>query len=84
MAEIVYTLCALTSLACAILLWRGYARTGTRLLLWSSLCFAGLTINNVMLVLDRVVLPAPAFATWRLLAALVGISLLLYGLIHDE
>ena len=84
MAEIVYALCAFTSLACAVLLWRGYSRTGTRLLFWSSLCFVGLTINNVMLVLDKVILPTPTFATWRLLAALVGVSLLLYGLIHDE
>ena len=35
----VYVLCFLTSAACAWLLGRSYARTGTRLLLWSSVCF---------------------------------------------
>ena len=50
MIQLVYVLCALTSLACAILLLRGYFRTRVRLLLWSGLCFAGLALNNALLV----------------------------------
>ena len=41
MATLVYALCALTSLACAVLLLRGYASSRVRLLLWSGLCFCG-------------------------------------------
>ena len=54
----VYMLCAATSLACAVLLLRGYRRSGARFLLWSSLCFVGLALNNVILFVDKVVLPA--------------------------
>ena len=71
MAEAVYILCALTSLACAAMLLRGYARSRARFLLWSGLCFVGLTINNVLLFVDKVVFPEVAgfwnveFAVWR-------------------
>ena len=89
LAVAVYLLCAATSLACAVLLFRGYRRSGARFLLWSSLCFAGLAINNVILFVDQVVLPnvegiaGIQFAIWRSVAALVGLTLLLYGLIWD-
>ena len=53
---IVYVLCLVTSAACAWLLGRSYRRTGMRLLLWSSICFALLAANNLVLVLDLVVL----------------------------
>ena len=55
MGEVVYILCAVTSLACAVLLVRAYLRSRSPLLLWSSVCFVGLTINNAILVLDVVV-----------------------------
>ena len=89
MAEAVYILCALTSIACAAMLFRGYARSHARFLLWSALCFIGLTLNNVLLYIDKVVLPDVTgfwgleFATWRAIAALVGLLLLVYGLIWD-
>ena len=91
MAETVYVLCALTSLACAVLLFRGYSRSKARLLLWSSLCFLCLALNNVLLFIDKVVLPdththallGVHFAVWRSLAALAGLSLLLVGLVWD-
>ena len=57
MAAIIYSLCALTALGCALLLLRGYRRSRYRLLLWSGLCFAGLTVNNLLLVIDKVALP---------------------------
>ena len=57
MAVVIYTLCALTGLACAILLLRSYQKTRVNLLLWSGLCFVGLTASNVILVLDRIVYP---------------------------
>lgn len=85
MAPVIYALCALTSMLCTWLLFRGYRRNGYRLLLWSGLCFAGLSINNLLLILDRLVFPtAINLATWRLVAALVALLPLLYGLIWED
>ena len=85
MAPVIYSLCALTSFACCVLLWRGWRAGGNRLLLWSALCFAGLTVNNLLLVIDKVVLPTEAdLYTSRLVSALVAVSLLLFGLIWEE
>jgi hypothetical protein len=83
MAEAVCILCALTSLACFALLLRGYLRSRVRLLFWSALCFAGLAANNIILLIDLIVAPAVDLSLWRNLAALVGVSTLLYGLITD-
>ena len=83
MAEAVYFLCVLTSLACAVLLWRGYLRHRTKLLLWSSLCFVGLAINNGLLFADKVVYPDWDTVTLRSAFALAGLLLLLYGLVWD-
>ena len=46
-ATIVYLLCFVTSLACAWLLGRSFLRNGTRLLLWSAICFGFLALNNL-------------------------------------
>ena len=83
MAAIIYSLCALTALGCAFLLLRGYRRSGYRLLLWSGLCFCGLTINNLLLVLDKVAFPDVDLSLWRTLAAVAAMIVLLYGLIWD-
>ncbi|HEX8698785.1 MAG TPA: DUF5985 family protein [Myxococcaceae bacterium] len=84
MAEAVYILCALTSMACAVLLLRGYRRSGLRLLLWSGLCFAALAVSNMVLFADLVVFRDVAdLSLWRSSIALVGIATLLYGLIWD-
>jgi len=84
MAGVVYILSALTCLACALLLGRGYARTKSRLLLWSCLCFTGLFANNALLFLDLVVYTQKDLSLWRSLAALVALSLLLIGLIWES
>jgi hypothetical protein len=83
MATLVYALCALTSLACAVLLLRGYASSRVRLLLWSGLCFAGLATNNVLLLIDKRVVPTMDLSMWRSLPALAGVALLLYGLVWE-
>ena len=83
MASAVYILCALTSAACAAMLLRGYLRSRARFLLWSSLCFVALFINNLMLMIDRVIFPDLIAPAWRTAAALVGLMLLVYGLIWD-
>jgi hypothetical protein len=82
-ANVVYILCAATSSLCAGLLFRGYRRTGARLLFWSALCFIGLALNNVMLIVDVRVMPGIDLSTWRVVPAIAGAALLLYGLIWE-
>jgi hypothetical protein len=84
MAPVIYSLCALTSLACCVLLWRGWRAGGNRLLFWSALCFAGLTVNNLLLVIDKMVLTQVDLYGARLASGLVAVSLLLFGLIWEE
>jgi len=84
MDKLIYGLCTLTSMACAGLLLRSYFATRFRLLLWSGLCFVGLTVNNLLLVLDRLVFVETDLSTWRLLVALAAILFLLYGLIMES
>lgn len=84
MAELIYSLCALTSVACAWLSLRGYQRSGHRLLFWSGLCCLGLSVNNVLLVLDKLVFTMTDLTLWRLVAALAAVVLMLFGLIWEE
>jgi hypothetical protein len=85
MAALIYSLCALTSFTCLVLLWRSYAGTGSRLLFWSALCFLLLTANNVLLVFDKVIFPVSVdLYMWRLVAALGAVLLLLFGLVWEE
>jgi hypothetical protein len=83
-SAVIYGLCALTALLCAVLLLRAYASTRSRLLFWSGLCFAGLTASNVLLVLDRIVLPLVDLTILRLLVGLVALLLLVYGLVMGD
>ncbi|MGH2749598.1 MAG: DUF5985 family protein [Actinomycetota bacterium] len=83
MANVVYLLCALTSIACALLLIRGYARTKAKLLLWSSVCFLALVVNNLFLVLDRIFFTNVDLFVFRQVAAFLGLAILVYGLIWD-
>jgi uncharacterized protein DUF5985 len=80
---LVYILCTITSLVCAAMLFRGYKSSGVRLLLWSSLCFIGLTLENIMLYVDLHVVEDVSLAVWRKLPGLIGVALLLYGLIWE-
>jgi hypothetical protein len=80
---VLYLLAVLTCLACTVLLWRSYARTGLRLLLWSALCFVGLTVSNLLLFFDLVVFAELDLRPWRLAAALAGLVFLLYGFLFE-
>jgi hypothetical protein len=85
MGATIYSLCALAALASAALLLMAFARSGYRLLLWSGLCFVGLTLNNLLLVLDKIVFPtAIDLSIARSSVALASISVLLFGLIWDS
>lgn len=83
MAELIYVLCALTSISCAVLLIRGYFKNKTSLLLWSSLCFAGLAFNNILLFVDLVIAPDVALSLWRSVSASLSMILLVYGLVKE-
>lgn len=81
MGQAVYLLGIITSLLCAFLLLRGYVRSRQRLLLWSGMCFAGLTISNFLVFLDLVIIPQTNLYRWRLVSAAIAMAFLLYGLI---
>jgi Family of unknown function (DUF5985) len=77
----VYILCFLTSATCAWLLGRSYLASRTPLLLWSSICFIFLALNNLALVLDMVVLPTYDLRMARLLLALAAVASLIWGFV---
>jgi Family of unknown function (DUF5985) len=84
MAEAVYALCALTSLACAVLLYRAYRRQGVGLLFWSVICFAALAANNIVLFIDLVIVPDVDLRALRSGIAVVGMGSLLVSFIRDS
>jgi hypothetical protein len=86
MGEIVYILCALTSLLCAVLLGRAYFRAPNRLLLWSTLAFSLLAVNNILLVSDLVIWPAPSvdLTIPRAITHLAALLILIFGLIWES
>lgn len=83
MADVIYTLCAVTSGLCAWLLAAAYRTTKSRLLLWSSIAFVGLALNNLALWVDKLVLPHIDLAVIRTSIGLVAMIILLYGLIWE-
>lgn len=84
MVVLIYALCTLTSVLCAILLLRSYFNSRYRLLLWSGLCFIGLSLNNVLVIADKLVFPEMDLSSLRLFAGLVALLPLLYGLIYEQ
>ena len=84
MSATVYILTCITTLLCAVMLLRGYARVRRRLLLWSGLCFIGLTVTNVFKVLDLIIFLHTDLYTYRLGSAALAMGLLIYGLIWES
>jgi len=84
MALVIYTLCAATSAVCTYLLASAYRRRRYRLLHWSAISFAGLTLNNLALWVDKIVLPAIDLSILRISIGLLAMVVLLYGLIWDS
>ena len=83
MAAAVYFLCALTSAACAMLLFRSYRQSQVRLLFWSTLCFVFFALNNMFLFVDLVIVPEVDLSVLRSLLALAGLGTLLFALLWD-
>lgn len=84
MATTVYVLCAVLSALCAVLLLRSYLAERLRLVLWTALCFAGLAVNNLLLVVDRRILPDVDLGLLRDASGLLAVSVLLFGLIWES
>ena len=84
MAVIIYSLCTFTSFFCAWMLFRSYIKQRSRLLLWSSLCFSFLFLNNLMLVFDQVIFPLIDLKTSRNSIGLIALIFLLYGLVWED
>jgi hypothetical protein len=85
MASLVYLLGTVVSLLCAILLLRAYGKVRMKLLLWSGLCFVGLTISNALLCIDLILLPDDIdLYMARLSTAAASMLLLLYGLVFES
>lgn len=80
---VIYGLCATTALICTLLMIRAYLISRYRLLLWSSWCFAGLTLSNVILMFDKIVF-GNDLLTPRLVIALLALLPLVYGLIFED
>ena len=83
MATAVYILSALISLACAVLLLRSYMQARSGLLLWAAVCFLGLTLNNTLLFVDKVVVTDVDLSLWRTIPALAGMLALVFGLLWE-
>lgn len=79
----IYALCAATSALCFAMLWRGYVRTRVKLTMWTALCFAGLTLNNTMLLIDGFI-PDIRLADARAVPALLGVAVMVYGLVKEH
>lgn len=83
MPAALYALTIVTTLVCAVLLLRAYIRVRTRLLLWSGLCFVGLTLDNLLVFGDMILFPSVDLYTYRLASIAISISLLLFGLVWE-
>ncbi len=83
MAAFFYILCGLVSLICTVLLLKAYAQSHMRLLLWSGLCFLGITISNFLVFVDLNMLPQVDLYMVRLATAAIAMLILLFGLIWE-
>lgn len=79
-----YILICLTTLFCAVLLLRAYSRVRRPLLLWSGLCFTGLTIAYLLVIFDLLIFVDRDLYTWRLSVTAVAMGLLVYGLVWES
>lgn len=84
MAQLVYILGTFITLLCCLMLLRAYLRVRLRLLLWSAICFAGLTIANALVYVDLVIVPALDLYVWRLGVAALAMAVLVFGLVWES
>jgi Family of unknown function (DUF5985) len=63
---------------------RSYSQARTGLLLWAAVCFLGLTLNNALLFVDKVVVTDVDLSLWRTIPALAGTLALAVALLWEE
>ena len=80
---VVYVLCFASSTLCFSLLLNAFRRQRERLLLWSSLCFCFLALNNLLVFVDIILLPDINLLPFRSLSALAAMGILLYGFVWE-
>ena len=80
---VIYGLCMLTALLCAWLLLQAYRKTRYRLLFWCSVFFCIAAMNNVFLVVDKVLYPDVDLMVYRYAVALSSLLILLPALILE-
>jgi hypothetical protein len=84
-AKLVFALCGLTSIACAIMLLKAYRGNRTPLLLWTGLCFGLLALSNILLFVDLVLTgPAVDLSVYRNATTAAAHLVLLLGLISRK
>lgn len=79
----IYLLCVLTAAACFVLLFRGYRRSGTRLLLWSSVCFGILALHALIVIIELLLFPSTDLQMLRHVASLAAVGTLIFGLVWE-
>lgn len=79
----IYLLCIITAAACFWLLLRGYRRSGTRLLLWSSVCFGFLALHSLIVMMDIFVFPDMDLQLLRHASSLAAVGSLIFGLVWE-
>ena len=84
MAALVYVLCALTSVACAAMLFRRYHAARGPLLFWSTWCFVFFALTNVLLFMDLAVFRNIDMSLARSALSFAGFVTMLYGLIRQN
>jgi len=80
---VLYSLAALTSLGCTVQLYRGYRRRRYPILMWSALCFAFLTVNNILLFADLVLFESVDLQVWRTATSLLAVMCMLYAFLWE-
>lgn len=84
MAGVIYGLCTILAGVCTWLLLSAYVRSKYRLLLWSGISFAGMTVSNAVLVVDKLLTPPSVdLSLWRYGLTLIALLIFLFGLIWD-
>ena len=80
----IYGLCALTSLAVAILLYIHSRGRHSPMLFWSFIGFLGLAVSNVLVFADLVLFPSIELIMARSVVGTIAMMALLYGLIRSS
>ena len=81
--SVVYLLCFGTAALCTGLLGRAYLASRQPLLLWTGLCFLFLSLNNLMVFVDIILLPAIDLTNVRYVLTLIALGVLLYGFVWE-